>query len=385
MRIFGWIAFYGWALASLASGIGMALRHGLNDFKANWENAFYLWQGYDIYDPAVIQQFDLYPHFPPSCFALLFPLTAVPETWAKIIWLVLNLAFTVFLVRELLDLFWERKYFWPILALFVACGPYQTHTHAGQYTLFSLTFFVLALKWDKQGKIFLSGVALIFAFFKFTLIIPMLLYFWLYRRSWKGTALAAGFHLFIHGVLCLYLKKSPFYLLWGPFEFSTKTADRTTDGYVDFFAFSFRLTGQTNWVPWILAGLTLVVLIYLLVRKPQGDGLGLLALTAMTASVLMYHRSYDYVIILLPILWFCKEWRGKGIGWIFLPGIFFVGYVSFHYFYLIPEGRGQGIIDFMNGDTYMNLLSLLWYLSLGVLAFYLFSSGRNQPHPFRKV
>src|ERR1700677_2592726 len=251
--IIGNVLLYGWALVSLITSVGMGLSsRGGNDFKYNWENAFYLLKGYDIYNPSVIQQFGLFPHFPPSCFFLLFPLVVFPESSVKIVWLILNLTFTVLLVRNLLELFWDRKYFWPALALVVCSSPYQTLIHLGQYTLFSFYFFVLALKFNRQGQTFLSGTALVFAFFKFTLIVPMLLYLWIYQRSWKNTAIAVGFHVFFHEMISLYIGKSFFYLLVAPFEFSTKTADRVTDGYLDFFAFWFRLTGQTGWVPWVL-------------------------------------------------------------------------------------------------------------------------------------
>jgi hypothetical protein len=87
----------------------------------------------------------------------------------------------------------------------------------------------------------------------------------------------------------------------------------------------------------------------------------------MVSSVLMYHRSYDYIIVILPVLWFWKERRWDKAGFFFLPGILFVGYVTFHYFYLTPGS--QGIILFMSSYAYLTFVSLLWYLSILTLFF----------------
>src|ERR1700677_25257 len=83
---------------------------GSVNFWENWENAKCLAAGNNIYDPAVIQKFNLQPNYLPNSFVFLFPFTALSWPMARGLWLALNLFFTAWLAWQMSVLFWEKKH-----------------------------------------------------------------------------------------------------------------------------------------------------------------------------------------------------------------------------------------------------------------------------------
>src|ERR1700722_16024641 len=134
-------------------------------------------QGYDIYNPAIIHQFNLDCPYLPNSFVFFLPFTALSLPVGRVIWMALNILFTLLLAREISVLFWEKKNFWLVFALIACSAPWVTLMHFGQYSLWSLYFFLLAVRLDKENRPVLSGIALAFSFLKYVLTVPMLLYF----------------------------------------------------------------------------------------------------------------------------------------------------------------------------------------------------------------
>ena len=348
---------------------------GSVNFHDAMNSAQCLIQGYNIYAPDVVQKFDLACPYLPNSFIFFFPFVPLSLHLGKVLWLALNLLFTVLLSRQITALFWEKKYFFLVFALITCSAPWGTLIHFGQYTLWSLYFFLLAVKWDRENRPMLSGLAIALCLLKYVLTAPLLLYFIIYRRSWKNVALAAGIHAVIFGIFCFYLKMSPWDLFLAPVRMG-KAIDINQSGYLDLFKFWSRVLGGDALFPYLLSALLVAgAWIWLLFRQKGNDDLGLLALTVMAGLTVMYHNLYDYMGAIFPLVWALKrfpEQRGWMVAAVGIVALW-VLYFSSHYFEFFSHM--EGVRNFMNSDVSLIFESSLWYLGLGLLWVQLKAAG----------
>ncbi len=106
-------------LFALLTSVYSALRVS-TDLQDHWVNTKALISGSNIYDDMVYNQvssmatsqyglppYDVYPIYPPSCYAMLAPFAMMNWTMAKTSWLILSLILTFLLVKELSSSFLE--------------------------------------------------------------------------------------------------------------------------------------------------------------------------------------------------------------------------------------------------------------------------------------
>ncbi len=336
------------------------------DFKTLTDVSRCLLNGYDIYDSNVINKFKILPTYEPSCYLFLMPFLFVSWEKAKLLWIGLNIVLTVLLVKDITELYLEKKHFPYLLGLVILSQPWRTHMHVGQCVIWSLYFFVLSIKLEKKGMTVRSGLALTLSLFKFHLIIPMLLFFVLYKRKWKNVLIASAFQFIILLIISAYVKASPVQLLLGPLKYTKTLTGKIETGYLDVFAFWGRLIDSSTSLS-ILSGLIIItVLIHVLLNKNIKDELGILTITSMISSILMYHRSYDYLVIVFSFSWILNSRNNINVNLVaFSIGVYLVGFCSFHYFEYIPSL--QYIAELMQGTYFLTILSISWYLSIFAL------------------
>lgn len=382
----------------LFNGVYSALMNS-TDLQEHWVNTKSLISGSNIYDESVYQQisssaatqyglkpYDMYPIYLPSCYFMLAPFALMNWTMAKVSWLLLSLLLTFLLAKDISNLFCSGKYFLLLLAALVCSIPWRHHIVYGQNAIWSLYFFVLAIKLSGQNKTFLSGLSLALALFKYSLIGPMCLYFLIYKRVWKNLLIAIGLH---GAVLCLFsvfLHQSIFYLLITPLKWC---AHKSSGGAYDLLGFWNLLNGHPAWIPYIASGIVLLVLVFILTRKYINDDAGILALTAMVSTILTYHSMNDYIVLVLPIAWVLTQEKWDKSLSFFLIGVFLVGYLRGHYFHLDwhpfnayvsgDAGNPEGVLTAKWGfkTLYMASYSLFWYLSIFILGLRLIRSHEN--------
>jgi Glycosyltransferase family 87 len=361
------------------------------DLQEHWFNTKNLISGSNIYDDAVYNQiasaaasqyslkpYDMYPIFPPSCYAILTPFALMNWQAAKISWLVLSLLLTFLLAKELSNMFCSGKHFPLILAALVCSIPWRQHILYGQNAIWSLYFFILSVKLNGQKKTFLSGLALALALFKYSLIGPMCLYFLVYKRVWKNLLIAAGIHGAVLCFFSLYLHQSILYLILTPLKWC---GHKSGGGAYDLFGFWSLLNGHPAWIPYIGTLLALAALVFVLSRKNLKDEAGVLTLAAMVSTMLIYHSMNDYVVLVFPVAWLLAQPKwDKGLV-LFCVGIFLVGYLRGHYFHFswqpshayvgadattaTPSTLTTGHWTFKT--YYAASYSLFWYLSIAIL------------------
>ena len=263
----------------------------------------------------------------PSLLFLLLPYTLFSPMQARILWIISNLIFTsliIFLLRRTLFKKWSGLDFALISAMMIAGTPYRNQLGVGQHTLFSLAFFMLAVYFSEEKKNDIAaGIALCVSYFKYTLTVPLALYF-VYKRRWKMLVISVLPHIVLTFVASIYLNDSFFNMLIKPLKVSSAL---TSEGSMDIGSY---LGGGslTMLLTVMLLGLLLVLAFML---RPNCDS-SLIAILTMWSMIITYHRSYDYFVIILPFCMYegIKFSKSKTdnvaylLLWLSTVGVFFV-------------------------------------------------------------
>lgn len=280
----------------------------------------------DFFGPMETNQF-------PSLLVVLLPLTMFEPMEAICIWYFCNLLFTV-LIGILLKMTFLRKLDWltcGILTLLMACSyPWRVCVGNGQHTLFAIFFFLLAVKiadrWPKKawGQI-AAGFCLAVCFFKYTSTLPMALFF-LYKKWYKPI----GISMIVHGGLTIFsafwLRASLLDMIVLPLRISSKLSGQ---GFADL---QTLLPSKIIYMAVLLVfGCMLLYIVFC--KRAEHDSiysktwdensvyirdLEIISLLTIVSLLAVYHRQYDYFVMVLPLGYFCCRFWGdiKGRDWV---------------------------------------------------------------------
>ena len=364
------------ALVSLAGGIKNGYRFS-QDFQYDAAKALVL--GYDPYElslkdggAADIEELkDFHEYFEginapqkmeanqfPSLLYILSPLTLLPYRTSVVVWLFLNVFFTFGIVILFRKTFFKdvSDFCFAISVLLMMAGtPYRNQLGVGQHTLFAFAAFLFAVYLSDKGNFLWAGLMLSVSYFKYTLTVPLCLYF-VYKRRWKELFVSVLPHLLCTAFCAIVLKKSPVYLILAPLKVSMALSG---EGSLDVGAITGG--GMTSLI--ITAVLMGVLVIASFVLKPRQDS-QFFALTIFVSLVITYHRSYDYFVLTaaLPGVLALGEAYGKKSVAAKVIGIFYTFMLLYMYFGLriFSEGKAAliagGIIYYSFLVTYMVLL-----------------------------
>ncbi|NBV41737.1 DUF2029 domain-containing protein [bacterium] len=236
----------------------------------------------------------------PSSTALLVPYAFLPWNVATNLWLITNLVLTVgFLVLAFQFApglsKWQKI---AIATLFVGSTSWRVLIGNGQHSLFSITFFLWAYLISAQSPI-LSGVLLAFGLYKYNLIAPLCLLFILRNRT-KPILVATTIHVALTAIVSFWLDVSPIRLVRQTF---TNMTLLQSEGWIDVPA----LTGHFL-SPQLIYGAVLGVgigICYLgWVNRHQKNDLIILSIMSIFSLLCSYHRIYDFILLLFPLIVF---------------------------------------------------------------------------------
>ncbi|MCR4907660.1 MAG: DUF2029 domain-containing protein [Lachnospiraceae bacterium] len=229
----------------------------------------------------------------PSLLMELFPLALMPFRLSVSLWLLCNLVFTALILFFLRKTFLNgisREMFSFLSLLMIAGTPWRNQLGVGQHTLFSFCFFLAAVWCSERGKQWGAGVLLAFSMFKYTLTLPLALYF-VFRRRFKELAITAVIHLTATFAAMRLTGRPFFYLLIEPLRVSMALSG---EGSLDIGSI---IGGGALSVA--LTFLLLLILLILSVRMTRKDGAErlLFTLLLLCSLVMTYHRSYDFFVM----------------------------------------------------------------------------------------
>ncbi len=307
------------ALLALAWGISGALddNHASRDFKWDGarllllrENALeYTIEGRAAPTDAIMPD-KLEVQEVPSALVPLIPYALAPWPVARVLWLVTSLVSTVLVLLFTLRLFAPGRsglFHALIAALFVAGTPWRAGVMLGQHTLFSLAFFAMGHWCAERGRSNLAGGLLAVSLLKYSATLPLLLVF-IYRKQYSPLLIALGAHLVMNLAAAAWLGTMPHVLLMQSLRSSSIIS---ADGYLDPKSLFARVgLGDCMKVAGLLQVLAVLAAFAVSVCRRNGRELMVLSALSMLSMLMVYHRAYDYVILIFPLIIICTRRPG---------------------------------------------------------------------------
>lgn len=301
------------ALLSIVQGV----RNGCRYVDFHWESANLLLHGENPYayyfagrlhDGVIVDATQA-----PSSIILLAPWALLPRLTANKVWVFSNLLFAVGMLLIVWRVWFrdfrleEKKLLFLVFALLVFLGtPCRNAIGNGQHVLFSL-FFWLAAYWAAESrKPWIAGLLMSVGLMKYAATAPLCLIF-LFRREWVSIAVCAAIHLMLSAGLGIYVGESPIVMICQSCQIGVRLA--LAKGLADPASLAAFL-GFSHLQAWATAGYVLYGLLALAVAFfGKRDELLKLAALAVIANVMFYHRIYDFVTLVFPLLLVFRDWQ----------------------------------------------------------------------------
>jgi len=266
----------------------------------------------------------------PSLLMLLIPYTFLPPLLARYAWLGSNLIFTVAIIVLLRSTFLKKidfNVFVLLILMMISGTPYRNQLGVGQHTLFSFTFFLLAVYFtEKQGEkagitnktCIPAALCLAVSYFKYTLTVPLALFF-VYKRKWKELVLSVTIHIVLTVGASFWLGTSVMDMIIQPLRVSSSLI---AEGGIDFGALL-----QGSPVALILAGVLMIILLVMVLYLPKGNDALVIGILTLWSLIITYHRTYDFFVLIIVAALFYENERAKKLLWMYvvtLIGVFYI-------------------------------------------------------------
>jgi hypothetical protein len=238
----------------------------------------------------------------PSAVLLFAPIALPSFETAKVVWIFVNLGATPVFVLLLVRLFYPGRLgasaMTALTLLFIASMPWRVTIGNGQYCLVAMVLFLMALHFFRERRLGLATLFSALALVKYTLVLP---FFALFLHRKKDTALVLAGALLIHTALTvaagLLVSERPDVLIR---QSLTVAASITEAGAYDFFAFQARVAPEAGrFIPLALSALTIALTVAMCWK---GAGLRELAAFSIVSIIIVYHRSYDAIVLMFLVL-----------------------------------------------------------------------------------
>ena len=238
----------------------------------------------------------------PSAVVFLLPLAYLKPYTANFVWLVCNILFSFAIVMLVKYLFFDKLYvgtnntliYIIFAAVFLAGTPLRNSIGNGQNNIISFFFLLLSLWLSEKDHRVLAGISLSATLFKYTLTVPLFLYY-IYKRKYKEIIIAAIIHILLTLFASVWLGASPVELIIMSLRVSSNLS---AQGMYDICSV-FTIQGIT--VSAMLFIIMAAFVYYCSVKLPGHDN-DVIAMLAVFALIFVYHRIYDYFVLIVPLI-----------------------------------------------------------------------------------
>lgn len=264
-------------------------------------------------------------YFPSTLLPVLL-MARLPFDTAKILWLIINLGALVLLVFTMR---WMMAEGGPcngdqmLMTCLWICGiPFWSCLAMGQASIFSVAFTLAAFRADCARRPLLAGVLLAFGVFKYALIWPLVLFFFIMQWRWFCLLVGGGIHLGVHLVLCRIINANPITIFADVLSGNTRVFNRSSLLTVWMPFRSWNEMFPSLAVPANLCGALLLLLmlgglLWLWLRRKRTDQHNLtrwtavlLLLSLLTVSSRIFSHMYG-----LPVLWIACSPAQPSLSW----------------------------------------------------------------------
>ena len=294
-------------LLSLAAvSVAIGFKNGLNFVDFHWESAALFLRGENPYqwffDGRLFEGVCVDATQAPSTIAFILPYGLFSHYVGNLLWDVSNLVFLAVFWFFIWRTFFADKPYEALLlfAVFAMGTPCRVCFGNGQHGLMSLAYFAAAY-WamERRKSFWLVGFLMAGALFKYTFAVPLAFIF-LFRRQWKAIAVCAGIHIGLTVALGWWTGTNPITLVVQSMRVG---ATLTGAGDADWASLANWL-GVTDLKGIALAGYAVFgALLLLCTFRGSQDPLLKLSIFAVIANVMFYHRVYDFVTLIFPLIY----------------------------------------------------------------------------------
>jgi hypothetical protein len=375
------------AIASAAVGTDFALTHSQD---LQWDEARLILDGINPYllyfDPALPRPDYVVPERlgltqPPSAVLLFAPIALPSFEHAKILWIVINFAATPAFVLLAARLFCPGRFGWfglsALTLLFIVSMPWRITLGNGQYCLVAMTFFLLALHFFRERRLGLATLFAALALMKHILVLPFFALF-LPRKKEMAVVLAGAvlIHAGLTVVAGLMVGERPDLLLLQSLKIASSIVGA---GAYDLFAFQAVIAPELGrGAPMLVAALLVAITVAMCWK---GAGLRELAALSIVSIVIVYHRSYDAIVLLFLVLHLVALRMEKRSGSAPLDRIeLYLGWAVIAYIF----AADQFVYGLLGPDRHARInagFSALLYAYLGLLIVRSFRERAREPVP----
>lgn len=305
------------AAISVAQGVHNAIGIARGSYDFQYDSALLLRLKINPYDESlnpkgISEQLGLFEFYDrleanqfPSLLAILIPLTFLNPMTANITWMIINLLLTGIIILLSRELFFKKvdtKIFIILACAMLAGTGWRNSIGNGQHAILSYAFYLIAFWLSEKKQRILSGVALAVSYFKYTLTVPLTLYF-IYKKRYKEILISVTIHLLCTLLCALWLDDSLINMIKKPLEIS---AYLSSDGYIDFGSI-FHFGSYACMLVAIAFCLVLFGMSVFGEKTCYGGNL-LFAILSYVSLIIIYHRVYDFFILMIPMGIFVYQW-----------------------------------------------------------------------------
>jgi hypothetical protein len=242
----------------------------------------------------------------PSVLMLFWPFAFLGWPAAKLAWLASNLLFTGGILLMLFRRFLPGRA--PALYVAVTCLFLTSVFHRavlanGQHILAGLFFFLLALELGDRRRPWLAGFALAAALIKYSVIV-FLLPWLILTRQWLALAVALALHAAMTLGVAWWIGADPVRMILDSLRLSESLV---FSGMIDLSALAGKVGIPLRFAMLLAAAISALIL-WIAAARRVADGPMFLAALCLFSVLLAYHRGYDFVVTLVPVIVAIARW-----------------------------------------------------------------------------
>ncbi len=272
----------------------------------------------------------------PSNLATILPLGFFPDLQsARIGWMIFNMIcipVTILCFRKTIFKKMDPYVFAIWALLYSGSMPAIVTINNGQNMIFSFCFFMMAYavsdaeaEKSSSGILLkiLSGIFLGVSFFKYSTMMFIFPIF-IFKRRYLEVITAGMLHVVLNVFSAFWLRMSLLTILISPLTSSVNI--NSAEGYIDLMAmfntdvitvipfgghiheFLMAHNGKAIYIL-LIAALSLYIVFLAFLGRKKCDAKLVLSLFCALSAVIVYHRSYDYLILIIPLYYCLKELR----------------------------------------------------------------------------
>ena len=283
----------------------------------------------DLADGSLMEKRGVPTAYPPTCLLLLTPLAVLPWPVAHLAWLVITVVLTLGAIWSLLAMSgFERSdwRFYVFLAFALALAPLHTGLAAGSIVISTVALCGIALSLEQCGGEMVAGILFgIAVCLKPQIGLPFLA-FYLLRRRWRLSGIAAGvfFATALLAMVRLAISGTPWiqnYRLDNKVLLATgMLSDFTERNPIRFGLINLQVLLYVIWHHAMAANVLALAIsaalfgvwVFLVLRNGSLDVLLAVSTLVVLSLFPVYHRFYDGFLLILPLGWSLREFSGPG-------------------------------------------------------------------------